>query len=87
VLLGPEFIDKFAGIFAMGMQNMRNLRDLSLTLHNNGSQPKKFYLERSFIDLMQVLAAKESLESFEFNTEIEVLFNFLDDFFLTLTKF
>lgn len=36
---------------------------------------------------MTILSQSNSLENFEFNTEVEILFNLLDDFYFKLSKF
>jgi len=87
VLLSHDVVKKFFAIFGLSVTQMFSLKDLSLTLHQDGSSDKKFYIETEVVDIIQILAELKQLERFEFNTEVEILINYLSDFFNAVTHF
>ena len=87
ILLSSEVVQKFFCIFGLSVVNMYNLKDLSLTFHNDGSSDKRFYIQEEIVEVLQILSRLTHLKTFEFNSEVEIIINILNDFFNALSQF
>ena len=86
VFLNDSIVERFQSLFIENLRNLHRLRIFGLTLHNDGSSTKRFYLTAPILDLPKVIGSLPCLSEFEFNTEIEIQLNILTDFFRGLTQ-
>jgi hypothetical protein len=87
VPLSEENMENSLLLLTLTLPNLYNIEDISITFNRCGLTVKHIYLSSAILDLMQKIQKLSTLRNFEFNSEIEIMINFLNDFYIILTGF